>query len=259
MTIPATEAVPSATLLGVRVHLITMRRAVEVIRQMLHGDVPRRILTAHTAMLARVHAAPDLLEVVNSADLTTPDGFGILLVGRILGLRFPERVAGADLAEALCALCAREHLRVFLLGAKPGVAEAAAAALIRRYPGLHVAGTHHGYFTGDEEPAVLARIRVARPHLLLVAMGFPPQDQWIARHRHSLNVPVCMGVGGTLDVMAGMFRRAPAWVQRAGLEWLYRAVQEPRRWRVAASIPGVILLAVRERLGGRARLRRSRG
>lgn len=242
--------IPSATILGVRIHLVTMAQALGALRGMLHGSVPCHVVTAHTAMIAQARREPDLLDVLNAADLTTADGSGILLAGRILGVRFPERVAGVDLAEGLCALCARDGLRVFLLGAKPGVANAAAAALVRRHPGLQIAGTHHGYFAPEEEPALLARIRVARPHLLLVGMGFPPQELWIARHRETLQVPVSIGVGGTLDVMAGVFRRAPAWVQQAGLEWAYRTFQEPRRWRVAAGIPGVILLAIRERLRG---------
>lgn len=240
--------IPSAAILGVRIHVITMSQALDALRRMLHGHVPRHVVTAHTAMLARARREPDLLAVLNAADLVTPDGHGIVVVGRILGVRFPERVAGVDLADALAALCAREGLRIFLLGARPGVADAAAAALVRRHPGLQIAGTHHGYFGPEEEAVLLARIRVARPHLLLVGMGFPPQELWIARHRETLQVPVSIGVGGTFDVMAGHLQRAPGWVQGAGLEWAYRTIQEPRRWRVAASIPGVILLALRERL-----------
>lgn len=251
--------IPSATLLGVKVHLITMPQALDVIQAMLHDDVPRHVVTAHTAMLARLQDDPELLEVVNSADLVTPDGFGILLVGRILGVRVPERVAGADLAEALCAICARDHLRVFLLGAEPGVADAAAAALTRRHPLLQIAGTQHGYFRPDEEPALLERIRAARVHLLLVGMGFPPQERWIARHRHTLGVPVNIGVGGTLDVTAGVLHRAPRWIQRGGLEWAYRTIQDPRRWRVAATIPGVLWLAVKERVTGRWKSTRETG
>ncbi|HXF82752.1 MAG TPA: WecB/TagA/CpsF family glycosyltransferase [bacterium] len=249
---PGRTAFPAATLLGVRIHLLTMAQAVEAVRAMMDGAEPRHVLTAHTAMLARARSDPALRDLLNSADLATPDGFGILLVGRILGVTFPERVAGVDLAEELCRVCVRDGRRVFLLGARPGVAEAAAAALARRHPGLQIAGTHHGFFGVAEEPAVVERIRAARPHLLLVGMGFPQQEQWIARMRAVLGVPVSIGVGGTLDVMAGLVRRAPRWVQRAGLEWAYRALQEPRRWRVAATIPGVVLLAVQERLRKRA-------
>ncbi|HXF83592.1 MAG TPA: WecB/TagA/CpsF family glycosyltransferase [bacterium] len=246
--------IPSADILGVRVHRLTMAEAVAVAGAWLRrGGPPAHIVTAHTAMLRQARADPALRALLNGADLTTPDGAGILLVGRILGVRFPERVPGVDLADALCALCAREGYSVFLLGARPGIAEAAAANLIRAHAGLRIAGTHHGYFRPEEEGLVVARIREARPRLLLVALGFPAQELWIARHRRDLGVPVSIGVGGSLDVFAGRLSRAPRWVQRLGLEWAWRTAQEPRRrWRVVASIPPVLWLAARERLRARA-------
>jgi N-acetylglucosaminyldiphosphoundecaprenol N-acetyl-beta-D-mannosaminyltransferase len=166
-------------------------------------------------------------------------------------------VAGVDLTETLCAAVAPRRGRVFLLGAAPGVADAAAAQLRQRCPGLEVAGTAHGFFPPEDEPALLARIRQAAPDILLVAFGAPRQEDWMRQHAPSLSVPVLVGVGGTLDVLAGRTRRAPRWVQGAGLEWLYRMVREPWRWSVVKTIPPLFLVALRERFrggrGGRAR------
>jgi N-acetylglucosaminyldiphosphoundecaprenol N-acetyl-beta-D-mannosaminyltransferase len=143
---------------------------------------------------------------------------------------------------------ARSGYRVFLFGSAPGVAEAAAAELRRRHPALQVVGTRHGYFNPDEEPGVLAQIRQARPDVLLVALGAPRQEQWMRRWLPDLRVPVAIGVGGSLDVIAGRIPRAPLWMQRLGFEWLYRALREPRRWAVIRTIPPLFVMAIRERL-----------
>ncbi len=244
---PAGSDPPASDLLGVRVHHVTMEQAVERVRALVASGGAHQVVTVNGAMLVAAWRDAAVREVLSNASLLVPDGVGVLLAARMLGRPPYVRVPGVDLAARLCAAAAEEGWRVFLLGAAPGVAPAAAEALRRRYPGLQVAGVHHGYFS-DDAP-VIAQIRAARPHLLLVAMGFPRQEMWIARHRAALGVPVSMGVGGTLDVLAGRVRRAPRWVQRAGLEWAYRLAQEPRRrWRTAAALPLVVALAVRERL-----------
>ncbi len=250
MTGPA-PPLPAAAIFGIRVHLVDMEGALQVLRGLLASGGSHWVATVHTAMLAAIRREGALRELINSASLVTPDGYGILLIGRILGIRFPARVAGADLVHGLCDVCARDGYRVFLLGAAPGVADAAAAALRTRHPGVVIAGTHHGYFIEGGEDDVVRQIGDARPDLLLVGMGFPRQERWMATHARAIRIPLSMGVGGTLDVLAGRFRRAPLWMQRAGLEWLYRLLQDPRRWRVAATLPGVVLAALRDRLAGR--------
>lgn len=237
---------PSADILGVRIHRVTMDGAVAWIDTLLRTTTVHQVVTLNAAMLSRAARDATFRRMVNQAALVTPDGMGTLLVGRILGVRFPERVAGVDLTDRLCALCARAGRRVFFLGAAPGVAAAAAARLAERHPGLPVAGTQHGYFSAAEEPGLITRIREAGTHLLLVAMGAPRQEQWLAAHLAATGARVGIGVGGTFDVYAGRTRLAPAWIRATGLEWLYRLVWEPRRWRVVAALPGVILLAIRE-------------
>lgn len=148
----------------------------------------------------------------------------------------------------LCEICGRLNQPIALLGAMPGVAEEAARRLEEHYPGLRVVYHHDGYFSPEEEPAIVAAIREARPAVLFVAMGIPKQEKWIHRHMDELQVPVCMGVGGSLDVIAGRVKRAPAWMQRWGLEWLYRTALEPRRLPRLAALPRLFFMSLRTAL-----------
>lgn len=225
-----------------------MEQAIAVTRRLMLSGGFHQIVTINGPMLVRASQDGRTGELFNAASLVTADGAGVVLAARILGLPPLVRVPGIDLVGHVCALCAQEGFRIYLLGAAPGVAEEAGRVLQTRYAGLQISGTHHGYLTPAEERAVLQSIRTARPHLILVALGSPKQEQWIAAHLESLGPVVCIGVGGTLDVLAGRTRRAPGWMQRAGLEWAYRLVQEPRRWRVMMSLLLLGWLAVRERV-----------
>lgn len=225
-----------------------MDGAVSYLRALLASGGSHRVVTLNLPMLGRAVQDDRFRSIVNSASLVTPDGMGVLLIGTILGTRFLERVAGVDLIDRLCALCAEDGWRVYLLGAAPGVAASAADILQRRHPGLQVTGTHHGYFRSDEEPLVVGRIRAANPHLLLAALGSPRQEEWLVTHLQATAAVVGIGVGGSFDVYGGRTRLAPEWIRRVGLEWAYRLLREPRRWRVMISLPFLVWLAVRERV-----------
>lgn len=245
MTVPPPG---SFFLLGVRVHHLTMDDAVARVRSLMQSGGSHHVVTLNAPMLGRAARDEGFRRIVNGAELVTADGMGILLIGRILGMRFPERVAGVDLTDRLCAMCAQHGFRVFLFGAAPGVAEMAAERLRRRHPGLRVVGSRHGYLPVEETPRVVAQIRSSAPDLLLVALGSPKQEEWLARHLTPSGARVGIGVGGSFDVYGGRVHLAPEWIRATGVEWLYRIVREPRRWRVAAGIPGVILMAIQERL-----------
>jgi N-acetylglucosaminyldiphosphoundecaprenol N-acetyl-beta-D-mannosaminyltransferase len=159
-------------------------------------------------------------------------------------------VTGSDGIYVLAEHCARRGYRLFLLGAAPGVAEAAAQRLTSENPGLKVAGTYPGSPHPDDEEDVIARVRAAAPELLLVAYGVPAEEVWIARHRNRLGVPVMLGVGGAFDFVAGVARRAPPWMRRGGLEWLYRLVRQPWRWRRQLALPRFLWLVIQQRLRG---------
>lgn len=233
-------------LLGVPVSTVGMDGALDV----LEGFIPERrthlIVTSDTSAIVRAQEDEEFRRIVQSAALVTPDGIGVVWGARLLGLPIYERVPGVELVAKLCERAAQKGWRVFLLGAKPGVAETAAKNLQARYPNLQVVGTHHGYFTAEEEPKVIAQIKAAQPDILLVAFGIPKQEKWIAKHADALQVPICIGVGGSLDVYAGVVQRAPEWVQRLCLEWLYRTVKDPKRLPRLLSIPKLLWFVAKE-------------
>jgi N-acetylglucosaminyldiphosphoundecaprenol N-acetyl-beta-D-mannosaminyltransferase len=176
-----------------------------------------------------------------------PDGIGLLWAARWLGHPLRERVAGSTLTVRIAERAAQKAWRVYFLGAAPGVADRAAAILQARYPGLVVAGVFAGSPLPDEQDAIVERVAPAQPDVLLVAYGAPTQDVWIARNQPRLHVPVAMGVGGSLDFIAGVAKRAPGWVQRIGLEWLYRLIREPWRWRRQLALPQFVWRVLRAR------------
>lgn len=250
MNVSAAPAAPAARceLFGTQVHALGMDAALAWIRERIAWRAPAYVVTLNGALLVQAAQDPDLRALVNGAGLVTADGMGVILAARILGIHLPERVAGIDLVMGVIASASASGHAVYLLGGQPGVAEAAAAELRRRHPGLRIAGAEHGFFSQEEEGATVARIRAARPEVLLVAFGAPRQERWMRRWSAALEVPVSIGVGGSFDVIAGRVPRAPRWMQRAGLEWLYRVLREPRRWTVVKTIPPLFLLAMRERL-----------
>ncbi|MGA9041495.1 MAG: WecB/TagA/CpsF family glycosyltransferase [Terriglobales bacterium] len=197
---------------------------------------PRYVVTPnaqHVVMLAKDEY---FRQIYSEAAFVLPDGVSLLLAARLMGHKILHRVSGVDMFEALCREAAREGLRVFLLGGRPGSAEKTAATLCARYPGLIVSGTccpplgfEHDQTQKD---AIEANIKSARPHLLFVAFGAPKQEYWIYEHARKLGVPVAMGVGGSFEMVGGVVTRAPVWVRKTGMEWLYRFLREPRRlWK----------------------------
>ncbi|GAB1541736.1 WecB/TagA/CpsF family glycosyltransferase [Scytonema sp. NUACC21] len=185
---------------------------------------------AHTMVTAARDRA--LAEALEHSDLLLADGSGVRWGSALLGTPIVHNLNGTDLVPALCKNGATKGLSIYLLGAKPGVAEEAAANLKKSYPGLVIAGTQDGYFSESETPQILEAIRVARPHLLLVAMGVPLQEIWIDRYANQLPGITCMGVGGLFDFVAERVPRAPYSIRMVGMEWLWRLAMEPKRlWR----------------------------
>jgi N-acetylglucosaminyldiphosphoundecaprenol N-acetyl-beta-D-mannosaminyltransferase len=227
----------SIDLLGVRIDRTTMRDAVGRALLWAGSDQLHHIVTADATLVERCNSDPELSAIVDKASLVTPDGAGTLFAARLLGAPFPERVAGADLTVALCEAAADHGAPVYFLGAAPEVARHAAGRLEARFRELTVAGARHGYFEPSEEPAVCAEIAASGARVLFVGLGVPAQERFIDRHRHDLGVGVAIGVGGTFDVLAGKVKRAPRWMQRCGLEWLWRVAQDPRRLPRLIALP----------------------
>ena len=204
-------------------------------------------------MAAQTHAG--FRAVLNGAALATADGVGIIWAARLLGRPIRERTTGVALVPRLAELAARESYRLFLLGAGPGVAEAAGRVLVARYPGLQIAGTHAGSPAEDEAEAIAARITASRADLLFVAFGAPQQDLWIARHAALLpTVRLAMGVGGVYDYLSGRVPLAPPLMRRLGLEWFYRLIHQPWRWRRMLALPRFVLAVAAQKFGGKQKL-----
>ncbi|MDI3339451.1 MAG: WecB/TagA/CpsF family glycosyltransferase [Sphaerobacter sp.] len=243
---------PRLRILGVRVDDVTLPEAVDRIRAWARAGEGRlhHVVTVNPEFIIAARRDPAFRATLEAADLATADGVGVILAARLLGRPLRGRVTGVDLVEALAA-AQDPALHLFLLGAGPGIAERAAAELTRRYPRCHIAGTWSGSPRPEDAPEILARLRAARPTALLVAFGHPAQDLWIAQHQRELaacGIIIGMGIGGTLDYLAGAVPRPPAPVRRLGLEWLYRLIRQPWRWRRQLALPLFAALVLRERL-----------
>jgi len=233
------------TILGVPVHPVTYDDFLECVARFIAESRPRQICTANPEFVMTAQQRPDFMAVLQSADLVLADGVGVLWAARRLGRPLPERVTGSDGVYLLAERAARAGWRLFLLGAQPGVAEKTAEILQTRYPGLIIAGTWPGSPDDNDYPEIARRIQTASPDILLVAYGAPQQDVWIARHKDDLGVPVSIGVGGAFDHVVGVQKRAPAWLIRLNLEWLWRLITQPWRWKRQVQLPKFVWLVVR--------------
>lgn len=240
----SSQETPHLCLLGVRIANLGRAEALDRLGAMVQSGVPHQVVTVNPEFLVQARELPAFRAVLNRAALALADGAGIGLVARLRGRRLRARLPGVDLMEALAAQAAFDDGGFFLLGAGPGVAAAAAAALQARHPGLRVAGVHGGSPDPGQDAATVALVAAARPRYLFVAFGAPQQDLWIARNLEALGVPLCMGVGGAFDFLSGRVPRAPRWMRATGLEWLYRLVREPWRWRRMLRLPQFLWLAL---------------
>ncbi|NCO15902.1 MAG: glycosyltransferase [Rhodobacterales bacterium CG18_big_fil_WC_8_21_14_2_50_71_9] len=256
---PAVEADVKSDVLGVRIDALTMAQTVDRVCAAMRDGRRLRHCAINAAKLVKLRQDADLRDDVTSSDMLSADGMAVVWAARLLGQPLPERVAGVDLMDATLAACAAQGFRPYILGAKADVLARAAAALTARHPGLAFAGLRDGYFAEAEEPQIVAAINASRADCLFVAMPTPRKERFLARNAAVLAPPFLMGVGGSVDVFAGHVRRAPRWMQQAGLEWLHRLAQEPRRMfrRYAttnALFAGLLARALLRRLAGRAPL-----
>lgn len=218
-----------ARILGCEIDRLDMDATVQRCAEIVDAGGPAQHVAVNVAKIVALRDDERLRAVVEGCDLVSVDGQPVVWASRLLRDPLPERVAGIDLMFRLLELSERRGYRVFVLGARQEVLETAVARLAERYPKLEIAGFHHGYFADEESARICEVVRAAEPDILLVAMSSPRKEYWLAEHARALGVPFSMGVGGSIDVVAGLTKRAPRWMQRAGLEWFYRFAQEPLR------------------------------
>ncbi len=229
----ATVGARAVRLFDCDVHALTMADTLAEVDRLVARGTPSQHCVVNAAKAVAMADDERLREIVASCDLVNADGQAVVWASRLLGVPLPERVAGIDLFEALLARAARKGWAVYFLGARQHVVDAVVERARREHPALRIAGRHHGYLHAQHDTdEVVAQVRAAAPDILFVGMPSPKKEYWLAENLERLGVPFCMGVGGSFDVYAGKTRRAPKWMQDAGLEWLYRFAQEPRRmWK----------------------------
>jgi N-acetylglucosaminyldiphosphoundecaprenol N-acetyl-beta-D-mannosaminyltransferase len=256
----ADEEVPeSVEAFGVKISVVSMQEALDKVEGFIRERTPRHVATSDANAILTAQKDPEYAGILSRAALITPDGYGVIWGVRLLNLPIYERVTGVDMVTGICERAARSGHSIYILGSEHGVAATAAANLAAKYPGLKIAGTHHGFWRKEAEEDGLDRdaadarmadlVRAARPDVLFVAMGIPSQEKFIAAQMARMEVPVSMGVGGSFDVYSGKFNRAPQSVQRVGLEWLYRVYIDPGRWKRMGYVPRFMIFAVKTWLG----------
>ena len=232
--------------LGTKIDTVTMDEALARGEALMGERAASYVVTPNPEIVMFCREDPETAAAVETASLVIADGIGVIYGAKILGTPLKQKLPGIDFTTALMERMAGKGQSVFLFGAKPGVAEAAAERLQKRFPGLVIAGTNDGYFS-DDTP-IVAKISAVKPDLLLVCLGAPKQEKWMYSHAGKLDVGLMIGAGGSLDVFAGTVERAPEKWQKAGLEWLYRLLKEPKRFGRMMKLPQFLLLVCAQKL-----------
>jgi N-acetylglucosaminyldiphosphoundecaprenol N-acetyl-beta-D-mannosaminyltransferase len=242
------------TLMGCDIDNLTMEETLRTIEGFIASGKPHQHVVVNVDKLVKASRDPELRQIINDCALVNVDGMPVVWASRLLGKPLKERVAGVDLFEALMRRAGDKGWRVFLFGAREEIVSQVAATYQRKYPDLVLAGYRNGYWQGEaEEAQVVAQIRDAHPDLLFVAISSPKKEQFLGRYQAEMKIPFAMGVGGTFDVAIGHVKRAPLWMQKSGLEWFYRFLQEPRRMfrRYFIEDMAFVWLFIKEVRGGR--------
>jgi N-acetylglucosaminyldiphosphoundecaprenol N-acetyl-beta-D-mannosaminyltransferase len=220
------------TFLGAPMDAITMDDTLAIARHAMETKTRLQHVVVNVAKLVNMHKDPALCEDVTGSDLINIDGMGVVWGARLCGHDVPARVSGVDIMDRLLELCAAEGFRPYFFGAKQAVLEAAVKQIKADHPAIDIAGYRNGYFTADEESQIMQDIADSNADCLFIAISSPTKERLLSQYKDVINIPFLMGVGGSIDIKAGYTQRAPEWMQKYGLEWLYRIIQEPKRmWK----------------------------
>lgn len=243
-------------ILGIPVDMVDFAAAMSTFEQLMTEPGCSLVVTPNSEILVNATKDGELKEIIESADLVIPDGIGLVYASKIMGAPLKERVTGIDFLGNILTYLEKTGQSIYLLGSKPGqdetpsVAELAADKMKEKHPDLIIAGTHHGYFTEGDEEEIVAEINASGADFLCVALGSPKQERFARKHQERLNAKAAIGVGGSLDVWAGTLKRAPAFYRNHGLEWLYRFIQQPSRYKRMAALPLFIIKVIINKIVG---------
>lgn len=239
----------TVNIMGISIDKVTMGEALDRLKEFLGEDGVHTIFTPNAEILMDGLMDPNLGDVLRKSDMLVPDGAGVVLAAKILGTPLPEKVPGFDLLKNSFSLNRDVPTSYYFFGGKPGIAREAAVKVEEAYPGAHIVGSRDGYFKPEDEESIIQQINSAGPDILAVALGAPKQEKWIHANKDRLKVKVCIGVGGSFDVLAGKVQLAPAFFRNNGLEWLYRLYKEPWRFKRMMKLPKFVLTTIAYRLG----------
>lgn len=243
------------TMMGCQIDNLSMEQTLQKIDGFIQTGQPHQHVVVNVDKLVKAGHDPELRRIINECALVNVDGMPVVWASRLLGKPLQERVAGVDLFEALMKRSARTGWRVYLLGAREEVVSEVKRQYELKYPGLTVCGYRNGYWKPEEEAGVVEQIREAKADLLFVAISSPKKEHFLGQYQAHMKIPFAMGVGGTFDVAVGRVKRAPLWMQKSGLEWFYRFLQEPRRMfrRYFIEDMAFVWLFLKEAAGSRSR------
>lgn len=234
-------------ILGVNIDKISLNEAFEKAKSLLKTEGVSMIFTPNPEIVMRAYEDEEFKNILNSADICTPDGIGVVYASKIIKNPVKERVPGFELSKMLMECVSKTGDGVFLFGSKPGVADKAKKNIEKMYPGINIVGVRNGYFKKEDEPEIINMINESGAKLLFVCLGAPKQEKWIYENRDKLNVNLCLGVGGTLDVLSGETKRAPEIFIKLNLEWFYRIVLNPSRWGRFLALPKFMIRVIKEK------------
>lgn len=232
--------------LGVDVCRVSMSETLMEIDDIIQKRRLSFVVAINPEKIMKARVDINLKKLLNSASIQIPDGIGVVLASKLSSGKIKSRVTGIDLMENICNLSSEKGYKIFMVGAKPGVAESAAQILRKKYNNINIVSVMDGYFKDDEE--VIKKVIEVKPDILFAALGSPGQEYFITKNMDKLKVPLCMGVGGSFDVICGNIERAPKWMCKLGIEWLFRLIKEPWRIKRMSSLPIFLIKVIGERL-----------
>ncbi|TXK75078.1 WecB/TagA/CpsF family glycosyltransferase [Paenibacillus sp. N3.4] len=246
-TVRSAGAIPKVRIYGVPISKMGMQQTVAYLTNVIEERIPHQIITANPIMVMAAQDDPAYLSMMQRAELIVPDGTGVVWAAGYVGEPVAERVPGYDLLQELMKVGEKKSWKVYLLGASTEVIQAAADRLRSTYPGITLVGVRDGYFGETQDEEVIQDIVDAAPDLLFVGRSAANQEPWIAKYKEQIGVPVMMGVGGSFDVLSGKLKRAPVFFQKLRLEWFYRLLQEPWRYKRMLLLPKFALKVMRDK------------